>query len=72
VAPGALKSHLNLIECFNRLRTGLRAAPNSLGRISKSQRLRLVLRVLDGRLAGASYREIAIALFGWDRVGSAG
>jgi len=70
VVPSDLKTHLNSLECFNRLYTGLRAAPNSPRQTSKPQRLRLVLRVLDGRLAGASYREIAIVLFGRDRVES--
>ncbi|HEX2581548.1 MAG TPA: DUF2285 domain-containing protein [Dongiaceae bacterium] len=34
----------------------------------RSRRLRLILQALDGHLAGAAYREIAITLFGQKRV----
>jgi hypothetical protein len=34
----------------------------------RGRRLHLILQALDGHLAGASYREIAIALFGVERV----
>lgn len=54
-------------KCFNAL-----LASGTLGRKPspdpQSQRLRTALRTLDGRLAGASYRDIAVALFGRDRV----
>lgn len=36
----------------------------------KGKRLQLTLQALDGMLAGASHRDIAIALYGKDRVAS--
>ena len=68
VASRDLKSHLKLIERFSGLITGMSVPSNSPLFGSKSQRLGLILRILDGRLAGASYREIAIVLFGRNRV----
>ena len=68
VASRDLKSHLRSLERFSGLITGMSAPSNSLLRGAKPQRLGLILRILDGRLAGASYREIAIVLFGRDRV----
>jgi hypothetical protein len=67
-SPNLLKHQLHIVESFNFL-----IADGTLGRkqfapIPRSQQLRTALRVLDGRLAGASYRNIAIALFGRDRV----
>jgi hypothetical protein len=68
IAPELLKSRLSAQEAFNCLCHGgpipRRLVPVATG----SHRLRLVLRALDGRLAGASYREIAVALFGPRRV----
>jgi len=66
--PDILKHQLRALECFNFLIAG-----GTLGRKQfipdpRSQRLCTALRVLDGRLAGASYRNIAVALFGPDRV----
>jgi len=62
------KQQLHVLEYFNVL-----FASGTLGRMQisagpPSQRLCISLRVLDGRLAGASYRDIAVALFGRDRV----
>ena len=68
VASSDVKSHLRSVERFSGLITGMSVPSNSLLRGSKWQRLGLILRVLDGRLAGASYREIAIGLFGRNRV----
>lgn len=66
--PKVRKYQLLVVERFNVLMEGgnfmrTRNSPNS-----RSQRLNTALRVLDGRLAGASYRDIAVALFGRDRV----
>ena len=68
VASSDLKSHLRSAEHFSGLINGMSVPSNSLLRDSKSQRLGVILRILDGRLAGASYREIAIVLFGRNRV----
>ena len=67
-SPSILKHQLQVVERFNALIAGgtLRRTPFSPN--LRSQRLCTALRVLDGRLAGASYREIAVALFGPDRV----
>lgn len=67
-SPNILKHQLHAIERFNVLIEGgtLRRTPFSPN--FRSQRLCSALRVLDGRLAGASYRDIAVALFGPDRV----
>jgi hypothetical protein len=67
-SPKVRKYQLQVIERFNALIEGgnfrrTRNSPNS-----RSQRLCTALRVLDGRLAGASYRDIAVALFGNNRV----
>ena len=68
VASRDLKSHLRSLERFSGLITGMSAPSNYLLCSPKSQRLGLILRILDGRLAGASYREIAVVLFGRNRV----
>lgn len=62
------KNQLQVVERFNVLFEGgnFRGTRNSPS--SRSQRLNTALRVLDGRLAGASYRDITVALFGNDRV----
>lgn len=67
-SPNILKHQLQVVERFNALIEGgkLRRTPFSPN--FRSQRLCTALRVLDGRLAGASYRDIAVALFGRDRV----
>ena len=68
LSPNRLKHQLRAFERFNVLFAGGTLRQKQLLPGLPSQRLGISLRVLDGRLAGASYREIAIALFGPDRV----
>lgn len=64
-APGkALASgQLRSLLCFNDLRLSGRLYDSHFQRELSSQRLRLVLRILDGSLAGASHRQIAQIVF---------
>ena len=66
--PDILKHQLRAFECFNFLLAGGTLERKQFTPDPRSQRLCTALRMLDGRLAGASYRDIAIALFGRDRV----
>ena len=62
------RTRLAAIASFNRLpRPSISADPSASERLA-SQRLQLVLLALDGYLAGASQRQIAISLFGSRRV----
>jgi len=63
-----LKQQLRSLECFNVLLAGGILRQKQLTSDLQSQKLRTAVRTLDGRLAGASYRDIAVALFGRDRV----
>jgi hypothetical protein len=68
VEPRRLRARLDGIECLNTISAG-KSFPNRLfPRDPMARRLRQVLQALDGWLAGASYRDIAIALFGETRV----
>lgn len=67
-SPKVLKYQLHVVERFNVLIGGGTLRQTQLAPNLRSQRLGISLRVLDGRLAGASYRDIAVALFGHDRV----
>ncbi|MEQ1521847.1 MAG: DUF2285 domain-containing protein [Aestuariivirga sp.] len=67
-SPTILKHQLQVVERFNALVKGGTTRRTPLSPNLRSQRLCTALRVLDGRLAGASYRDIAVALFGPDRV----
>jgi hypothetical protein len=63
-----VRPRLEAIAAFHRLTgRGILAGPPPAGAVA-SRRLELVLRALDGSLAGASQRQIAIALFGARRV----
>lgn len=44
--------------------------PDTRLTLARRRRLRLMLQAADGRGHGASYREIAVALYGRERVGS--
>lgn len=62
------RPRLTAIAAFNRLpRRSIIADPSSCEHLA-SQRLQVVLEALDGYLAGASQRQIAISLFGSRRV----
>jgi len=65
---GVLKFQLRALESFNNLITGQTSRQKHIAAEPSSQRLCAALRVLDARLAGASYRDIAVALFGLGRV----
>jgi hypothetical protein len=67
-SPNTLKHQLHLLECFNRVISGRTMGRKQFSTDPPSQRLCTALRVLDGRLAGMSYRDIAVTLFGRDRV----
>jgi len=68
IPEGFARPRLAAIAAFNRLpRRNVMADPSSAGRLA-SQRLQFVLQALDGYLAGASQRQIAISLFGSNRV----
>lgn len=67
IGPDRLAAGLRAIADFNHLLQGR----IELSRPSASQhgrRLRQILRALDGRRAGATYRDIAVVLFGAQRV----
>lgn len=67
IAPDRLGSRLSAIEEFNHLLvvgTGIGHPPTP----THDDRLRGMLRALDQRQAGASYRDIAAILFGMNRV----
>lgn len=64
----ALKARLRLLSCFHEfLHTGKLAA-KYFPKDPRRLRFLMVLRALDGENASASHREIAVALFGLDRV----
>ncbi|MBZ0261138.1 MAG: DUF2285 domain-containing protein [Hyphomicrobiales bacterium] len=67
-SPQRLKQQLQALERYNALFTGGTLRRKPLSARAPSQRLCISLRVLDGRLAGASYRDIAVTFFGHDRV----
>jgi hypothetical protein len=67
--PDAIaRPRLAAIAAFNRLTQGRFGPGPSRPEVLASPRLPLVLRALDGSLAGASQRQIAISLFGERRV----
>ena len=59
---------LKALQCFNDLRTTGRLVRSHIPAQPSSQRMRMVIQVLDGALAGVPYRDIAVALFGKARV----
>ncbi|MER9670625.1 DUF2285 domain-containing protein [Mesorhizobium sp. M0203] len=67
-SPEELKQRLNALECLNSLCWTGRLQPGFFPSEPRCSRLRRVLRALDGSIAGASHREIGLALFGRARV----
>lgn len=63
-----VRARLAALECLNDVRAIGKLPIRLLPEERRGQRLRLVLQALDGWLAGASYRDIAVALFGNARV----
>ncbi len=55
---------------FWRGRHGRRALPDTRMTPQQRRRLRLMMQAVDGRTNGASYREIAVAIYGASRVAS--
>lgn len=68
VSPRRLKFHLNALQCLNDLSGSGSLKARYFPPEPRAQRLRVVVQALDGWLAGASHREIAIALFRQSRV----
>ncbi|HEX2580872.1 MAG TPA: DUF2285 domain-containing protein [Dongiaceae bacterium] len=64
----ACDSKLRSLKCFEQLYRCPHLSRTLFFPTSRSRRLRLILQALDGHLAGASYREIAITLLGEKRV----
>jgi len=62
-----LSSGLKGIQDLNQLLTGNVISSRYFSEVN-DHRLRRILRAVDGRQAGASYREIAVVLFGANRV----
>jgi len=65
---GSMMARLNALQCFNDLHRSGRLGARHFPPERRGRRLRVVLQALDGRIAGASQREIALALFGRRRV----
>jgi hypothetical protein len=63
-----LRARLAALECLNALISTQRFPDHLFPVDPKSRRLRHVLQALDGSLAGATYRDIAVALLGEARV----
>jgi len=70
IASDDFKAPLDALGIFNYLWRGRTIPHLLLPATPNGDRLRFVVRALDGRLAGASYREIAVGLFGAARVRS--
>lgn len=68
IDPRRLRARLDALACLNELLAKGKFPSWSRSDDPRGRRLRVVLQALDGWLAGASYREIAIALFGESRV----
>lgn len=67
--PGAARRTEATMQ-FRRFMTHGETRPPPAAPPQRARRLVAILRALDGRLSGASYRAIAEALFGPDRVAS--
>lgn len=66
--PEELKQRVNGLECLNGLWSTGRLPPRFFPAEPRRSRLRWVLRALDGSIAGAPHRDIALAFFGKARV----
>jgi hypothetical protein len=71
VPPQADKFHFRGLQCFQHLQRTGHIIPDHCAVEPRSPRYAVVLKALDGYLAGESYRDIANALFGAQRVHSA-
>lgn len=61
---------VDMLTRFWRAVYGLRPLADKRMTPQQRRRLRLMLQAIDGRMNGASYREIAIAIYGAERVAS--
>lgn len=68
VESGSLRARLSALQCLNDLYSSGHLNPRHFPPEPRAQRLAFVLQALDGWLAGATYREIATALFDRNRV----
>jgi len=68
VPANSIRPRIQMIEALNILSATGKLPARLFPREPRGARLCTVLQALDGYLAGASQREIAIALFGSDRV----
>ena len=66
--PKDARMRLAAMQCFNDLRTTGHLVQSHRPVAPTTKRLRMVLQALDGALAGARQRDIAIALYGEARV----
>jgi hypothetical protein len=66
--PRDTGARLAALQCFNDLRATGHLVRAHFPAEPASPRLKLVMQALDGDLAGASYRDIAVALFGKERI----
>ena len=62
--PRGMRNHINSLQCLNDLHVSGWLSHRYFPPEPRGRRLSVVLQALDGYLAGASYREIARALFG--------
>jgi len=69
-APGvrAARVQMGLLKCFTDLGITGRIKPQYHLKKIAARRLKTVLQALDGAVAGASHREIAVAIYGQNRV----
>lgn len=66
--PRAARIQAELLKCFNDLSITGRMKPRyNLKKVS-ARRLKTVVRALDGAIAGASHKDIALAIYGAQRV----
>jgi hypothetical protein len=68
LSPENTAARLTALACLNHLRVSGKLPARYFPAEPRGRRLRFVLRALDGWLAGATHREIAVALFGRTRV----
>ena len=66
--PRAARLQAGLLKCFNDLGIEGQMKPRYTLRKIAARRLKTVLQALDGAIAGASHREIAVAIYGQGRV----
>ncbi|WP_260855123.1 DUF2285 domain-containing protein [Mesorhizobium amorphae] len=66
--PGRVRQRVDALACLNALRSTGQLLPRFSPAEPRSIRLCSVLRALDGSIAGASHREIGIALSGRARI----